>query len=670
MSDLERLRRRLDREKLARKSAEDIAESKTRQLFANNLELVQLGEDLRQHGRELQQTLGYLTAIIDNMADGLLVIDPDGMIKLVNHAFLELFGLDKTPVTGESCTQVFDRQVQELIDGGLRLDAGSNLRLDINLPKNKTGRAVASPIFVEDQGNSLSPLNIGLVIIVRDYTREAEIDRAKTEFISNVSHELRTPLTSILGFTKIIKKKLEQTVFPALEPIGSEKLEKTVHQVNGNLDIIIAEGERLTNLINRVLDVAKMEAGKVDWNIAPIAVAPLIKRAAAATQSLFDGGDVKFVLELDEGLTDINADEDRIIQVLVNLISNASKFTERGSVVCKVSATGQEVTIRIIDTGIGIAQEDLNQVFDKFKQVGDTLTDKPKGTGLGLPICKQIVEYHGGKIWVESGLGKGSVFAFSLPLVSDTVEEATGDAKPEMNALLRQVKDQVNSTAWPQSDGRQKVLVVDDERNIRAYLRQELEDAGYDVAEADNGYDAITKAKALRPDLIVLDVMMPLLNGFDAAQVLKNDPDTMAIPIMILSIVEDLERGYRIGINRYLKKPIEPTVLLNEVAILMSPSGTRKKILLVSQDPETIETLTRTLQTNGDTDVEVCSGGQFIEKAKSILPNTIIFDTSISGYPEVEKALRKQPGLDNVSVILLGEEAGTLSGTGKIGMSV
>ena len=146
------------------------------------------------------------------------------------------------------------------------------------------------------------------------------------------------------------------------------------------------------------------------------------------------------------------------------------------------------------------------------------------------------------------------------------------------------------------------MLVVDDEPTIREYLRQELEPEGYNVQEAENGLEAISKAKELMPDLVILDVMMPMMNGFDAAAVLKNDPQTMKIPIVILSIIEDLERGYRIGINRYLKKPIEADVLLNEVASLVSREGTKKKVLLVNQDPQAIRTLTQTLQSKGDTD--------------------------------------------------------------------
>ena len=655
MSDASRIQRRLEREKMARKSAEEIAEEKTRQLYKTNQDLSQLSENIEKRSVELQETLGYLTAIIDNMADGLLVVDTTNHIKLVNNSFLQMFSLKRNDIVNEHSRSVLGDHLLELIARSKSVTQGENIRLDIDMANNKTGRAVASPIYSKTLAVDGETKLIGVVTIIRDFTTEKEIDRMKTEFISNVSHELRTPLTSILGFTKIIKKRLEGILLPALDEHPSPKIGKAANQVTGNIEIIISEGERLTNLINGVLDVAKIEAGKVDWHMEPISVRSIIERGAAATRSLFEGNNVQFLVEIDDGLPEINADQDRIIQVLVNLISNASKFTEYGSVTCKAVRADKEIVISLLDTGIGIAKDSLAQVFDKFKQVGETLTDKPKGTGLGLPICKQIVEHHGGRIWVESELGRGSTFSFTLPFIEHAISELRPNRTRDLNAFLNQLSIQGDTSISPSGKPKKTVLVVDDEPTIREYLRQELEPEGYNVEEAENGLDAISKAKELMPDLVILDVMMPLMNGFDAAAVLKNDPQTMKIPIVILSIIEDLERGYRIGINRYLKKPIEADVLLHEVASLVSREGAKKKILLVNQDPEAIQTLTQTLQSKGDMIVEVCDGKNCITRAMSTQPDTIIFDASISGYHEIEKALRKEKGLESVSFILLGE---------------
>ncbi|MBC6948215.1 GAF domain-containing protein [candidate division KSB1 bacterium] len=239
--------------------------------------------------------------------------------------------------------------------------------------------------------------------------------QAKSDFLSNVSHELRTPLTSVLGFTKIIKNRLEEKLFPLLHN-DDRKTQRLVDQVKENLNVVVVEGERLTTLINNVLDLANIEAGKVEWNMETLAVPEIIERAAAATASLFESSGLKLIKDLDGDLPEIIGDRDKLIQVVINLISNAVKFTEKGEVACCAKRKDSEIVISVSDTGIGISTEDQPKVFEKFTQVGDTLTDKPKGTGLGLTICKEIVEHHGGRIWVESELGKGSTFSFALPV--------------------------------------------------------------------------------------------------------------------------------------------------------------------------------------------------------------------------------------------------------------
>jgi signal transduction histidine kinase/ligand-binding sensor domain-containing protein len=252
---------------------------------------------------------------------------------------------------------------------------------------------------------------------LRAQTAEAASE-AKSVFLSNVSHELRTPLTSVVGFAKIVKKRLEEKIFP-LVSANDGKTRHLIEQVSENLGIMVVEGERLTALINNVLDLAKIEAGKVEWHMTPVAVPEIIARAAAATTSLFESNGLLFNKQIDSNLPEIIGDQDKLIQVVINLISNAVKFTEKGSVSCRAERKGSEVVISVSDTGIGISAEDQPKVFEKFTQVGDTLTDKPRGTGLGLTICKEIVEHHGGRIWVESELGKGSTFSFALP-VSDS----------------------------------------------------------------------------------------------------------------------------------------------------------------------------------------------------------------------------------------------------------
>jgi signal transduction histidine kinase len=241
----------------------------------------------------------------------------------------------------------------------------------------------------------------------------------KSQFLSNVSHELRTPLTSVIGFTKLVRKRLEETVFPvvpAAAVAADPKLERAMRQVGDNLGIMVAEGERLTALINDVLDLAKIEAGRLDWRDGPVDVGEIVARATAATAALFDQPGLELVVDVEAGLPATRGDRDRLIQVVINLLSNAVKFTPSGSVTVSARRAGDEIVVAVADTGIGIAPEDHDRVWEQFGQAGATLTDKPRGTGLGLPISREIVEHHGGRVWLESAHGAGSTFSFSLPI--------------------------------------------------------------------------------------------------------------------------------------------------------------------------------------------------------------------------------------------------------------
>jgi signal transduction histidine kinase len=238
---------------------------------------------------------------------------------------------------------------------------------------------------------------------------------AKGRFLSNVSHELRTPLTSVLGFAKIIGKRLDDAILPAVD-VTDPRRRRDVNEVRDNISIIVAEGERLTAMINNVLDLAKIEAGHFEWQDQPVSIPELIHRSTNATASLFAAKELELRVDIEPELPVVRGDPDRLLQVLINLLSNAVKFTDSGWVAVSAGRNSDDVLISVTDTGVGIAPEDYDKVFEEFRQVGDTLTDKPHGTGLGLPISKEIVEHHGGRLWLESSAGQGSTFWLSIPL--------------------------------------------------------------------------------------------------------------------------------------------------------------------------------------------------------------------------------------------------------------
>jgi GAF domain-containing protein/CheY-like chemotaxis protein len=472
-------------------------------------------------------------------------------------------------------------------------------------------------------------------------TKAAEkANDAKSAFLSTVSHELRTPLTSVLGFAKIIRKRLDEKIFPTVEK--SPKAQKTISQISENLNVVVSEGERLTHLINDVLDLAKIEAGKMEWNMEEVALAEVAERAVAATAALFENKNLDLEKNIQVDLPPITGDRDKLIQVMVNLISNSVKFTPKGKVSCKVSRKKNEIIVSVSDTGIGIAPEDHSAVFEQFKQVGDTLTDKPKGTGLGLPICKEIIEHHGGRIWVESELGNGSTFSFALPVTE------TGAPKPiHIDDLIKRLKEQVSHSQLGSKGNTARLLIVDDDDSIRSLLEQELGDAGYLIDQASNGKEALVKVRANKPDLIILDVMMPEMNGFDVAAVLKNDPQTMDIPIIVLSIVQDKARGFRIGVDRYLTKPIDTGLLFSEIGSLLEQGKSKKKVMIVDEDSGTVSNLTEVLKTRGYAVTE-SNGKELFEKAVESQPDIIIMNSILSGKQDIVQTLRFEKGLENV----------------------
>jgi DNA-binding response OmpR family regulator len=352
----------------------------------------------------------------------------------------------------------------------------------------------------------------------------------------------------------------------------------------------------------------------------------------------------------------IHADKDRLVQVMINLLSNAAKFTDHGEVKCSVTHNKNFVTVSVADTGVGIDSGKINYIFDRFEQGVDSLTGKPQGSGLGLAICKHIIESHSGKIWAESASGKGSTFIFSLPIMSELSMEITS-IDHEVTEIVKQLKDHVEIIHPVRAKGKKVVMIIDDDPHIRELLRQELEASGYVIMEAEDGLDAIQKLHKKKPHLIILDIMMPKINGYDTTAVIRNNPDTRDIPIIILSILEDAERGYGLGVDRYFTKPVDTKSLINEIDKLISQGETKKKILIVDEGESAVKSLAEVLRTKGYTVGKAYSGRDAVRMAKEMKPNLIIIDALLKERHEITKAIRFEKGLENVCFILLGVQS-------------
>lgn len=389
---------------------------------------------LTRRSQELTEASSKLDAVLNNIADGLVVTDPTGSIILHNPVFRDMIGPSSTrslyghllaelfPVAGllSLVSQALETPGQVLVEN-LELADGRVLKV------SATALRIPPPILEPEKEEQIA----GVVTVLQDITHEVEVDRMKTGFISTVSHELRSPLTAILGFTHLIKRDFGQKVAPHL--VADEQVSQTADRILANLSIIQEQGQRLTRLVNDVLDISRIEAGQIEWPMHDVDLVGVIQSAVAAASALAKGNTLPIHVHLPpDGLPLVQGHRDRLVQVITNLLSNSIKFTRQGHI--EVSARhlqvtmgetpypgtlppGEWVIVSITDTGIGIPAEAIPHLFDKFTQVGDMLTDKPPGTGLGLAISKEIVEHHGGRIWVETEPGVGSTFSFILPAV-------------------------------------------------------------------------------------------------------------------------------------------------------------------------------------------------------------------------------------------------------------
>jgi PAS domain S-box-containing protein len=379
---------------------------------------------------EQHQTLHI---ILRSIADGLVVTDPDGWILMVNPAFANLLSRRLTDLPGKRLHDVLPSPALLEVINSAQAQSDIVSSADVVLPNGRVLRAAVGVLRGIEQRAR------GVVTVLRDITQEVEVAQMKDDFVSMVSHELRTPLTSVLGFAKLILRQFDRDILPRLKPRPNEPIQ-AANRIQENLAIIVNEGERLTRLINDVLDVARLEAGRIQWEMSQVDLTQVIQNSVEAILALAQEKGLRIETEISSSLPHLNGDRDRLVQVMTNLLANAVKFTDQGSITVRAwrlepgeniapYATRQSnitlnlpapkpcVVVSVTDTGIGIDEADLSTVFEKFKQAGDRASGtRRQGTGLGLAICKEIVEHHQGQIWVESSPGKGSRFLFMLPL--------------------------------------------------------------------------------------------------------------------------------------------------------------------------------------------------------------------------------------------------------------
>lgn len=516
---------------------------------------------------------------------------------------------------------------------------------------------------LQESRSNLWKLNKDLEFMVEERTQELltayaelqELDKLKTSFLSTVSHELRTPLTSILGFAKMIDKQFNRHIIPNL-PEDNKKTTKAKNTIGTNLDIITQESNRLARLINDVLDLAKIESGKMSFNFEDLQLEQLFERAFNNLSSLTEQSNIE--LELKYAHTKpslIQGDRDRILQVMTNLISNAIKFTKDGRITCRVEMKEHWIQCSVKDTGIGIVEEDLLKVFDKFQQVGDTLTDKPQGTGLGLPICREIIEIHHGQIWADSKPNKGSTFYFALPFdqsspVPETVKEVTFKLEDKLDKMEK---------------SEYLILIADEDEGVRDLIKISLENEGYRTIQAVNGKEAYDLAREYPVNAIIIDIMMYDIDGFDTPHYLKSDDLTKDIPIVLLSIILNHNNEMVLGANTYVTDPIDSEKILdrlNEIVRDTHSSLSTAKASFVGFSRNNRRGYQTELKNMGITVEHYDTSSQFQRSLETDLPTAIFidfkdFDLTPNQFFKMVKKLDRTRKLPVIAVIHAGQVA-------------
>ncbi len=358
-----------------------------------------------------------------------------------------------------------------------------------------------------------------------------------------MSHELRTPLNAVIGFSEVLLEKM----FGEINARQEEYLQD-----------ILSSGRHLLSLINDILDLAKIEAGKMMLEPGVFDLKELLGNSLVMVREKALSHGVVLALDIADNVGLVFADERKVKQIVFNLLSNAVKFTQNpGQVGIRAVVTEGIIQVSVWDTGIGVAPEDQERIFDEFQQVGGNgLAGKVEGTGLGLTLVKKFIEMHGGEIWVDSLPGRGSTFTFTLPATGVTPQEPIRAPFEEVLS-----EERVNGAA----EG-PLVMVIENDPKAANLLRIYLTEAGYTVEVAKDGEEGIEKVKRVHPGAVLLDVLLPKISEWEVLHCLKADPMTQAIPIVIVSIVDEQSKGIALGADAYVMKPIVKEELLGKLS--------------------------------------------------------------------------------------------------------
>jgi CheY-like chemotaxis protein/signal transduction histidine kinase len=522
-----------------------------------------------------------------------------------------------------------ERRVEELLAENRRL------RADLEVKESIAARAMASfqqrALLMEitrQQNEDLDRLAAELARakkVEEERAREIEAAaRLKSEFLANFSHEIRTPLNAITGYCDLLTRDEGSR----LTPHGRR-----------DLSVIKANAKTLLALINDILDLSKIEAGRAEVVKEVVELPELAEECMASVREILKGKDV--TLTADISVRQVFSDPLKLRQILLNLLSNAAKFTDAGEIVLTAEAQGSTLVISVEDTGAGIPDDQLPFIFDKFRQVDGSARRRVGGTGLGLAIVKEVVQILGGTLNATSTLGRGSKFTLALPGGIDATKVSRVAAGP-------------SGVLPPHPNGPFTVLIIDDDPMVQHLLRGHLESEEFRVVSAQDGVEGLTLAREARPTVIILDIHLPRLDGWTVLAELKSDPALANIPVIMMSVEEQRARGFSFGACEYLVKPVEPDRLVTVVKRALLPSD--GDVLVVDDDEATREMVSRHLRRAGYSTVEARDGEEALLRARVISPGLVILDLLMPGVDgfEVLRTMRSE-GMRTPVVVLTGK---------------
>jgi signal transduction histidine kinase/DNA-binding response OmpR family regulator len=603
--------------------------------------------------------------LFSNVRDGVLILNyEDGVIQM-NDAAKEMFGERSVDDDGSGVDQLIkefrSRRHEDEFETTVS-DAHQNRIVRVSSSSLKqANKDVGNIIFIRDitrqkqTENEIRRVNLDLAA-ARDQALQA--NRAKSAFLANMSHELRTPLNAIIGYSEMLQEEAEES--------GENDNVQDLEKIQG-------AGRHLLTLINDILDLSKIEAGKMDLYSEPFDIVPLIQEVVATLQPLIDQNHNTVTVKVPDDIGSMKADITKVRQALFNLVSNAAKFTEKGEITITANKQNHHgknaISFTVSDTGIGMTPEQRDNLFQYFAQADPSTTRKYGGTGLGLAISQRFCQMMGGDITVTSQVGVGSAFTITLPVETPEFhpQSVAGEAS---GARLKTVAPETQRfTGMIHAERRTRlstILIIDDDPAMRELLERYLSRSGFRVVSAADGKSGLNMAKVLKPSVIVLDIMMPRIDGWEVLNMIKRDPELSCIPVVMVSMADDRKKGYALGASSFLTKPISWETLDGVIKNAVR-GGNRSDapVLVVDDNAEIRDLLRRTLEGSGWVVAEATNGREALAEVASQVPSLILLDLvmpEMDGFSFMAE-LRANPEWREIPIIVL--TARDLSGDDK-----